>query len=136
MGYETNDKVVFKFNGEFQVGVVTGKSKTKDGKVGYYIRSEIGSGYSLVPVDVKRRKPRPDYPIIDSSMTAAWNKAVDNGDAKKTNLFAKDKVGHTRWNFADDIIEKGLRFDGEGGKMGHLEKKNDFVFPTQGPRSF
>ncbi len=136
MGYETNDKVVFKFNGEFQVGVVTGKSKTKDGKVGYYIRSEIGSGYSLVPVDVKRRKPRPDYPIIDSSMTAAWNKAVDNGDAKKTNLFAKDNVGHTRWNFADDIIEKGLRFDGEGGKMGHLEKKNDFVFPTQGPRSF
>ena len=136
MKYETNDKVVFKYLGEFQVGVVTGKSKTKDGVIGYYVRSERGSAYSLVPVDIKRRKPRPDYPIIDSAMTAAWNKAVEKGDAKKTNLFAKDNLGHTRHNYADDIVEKGLRFDGEGGQMGHMEKKNDFVFPTQGPRSF
>ena len=136
MSYETNDKVVFKYKGEYQVGVITGKSKNKDNKIGYYIRSEKGSGYSLVPVDIKRRKPRPDYPIIDSAMTAAFNKAVEAGEAKATNLFAKDNVGHTRWNFAADIIEKGLRFDGEGGKMGHMEKKNDFVFPTQGPRSF
>jgi len=133
MGYETNDKVVFKFNDEFQVGVVTGKSKTKDNIVGYYVRSERGSAYSLVPVDVKRRKPRPDYPIIDSAMTAAFNKAVEKGDSKSTNLFAKDNWGHTRHNYADDI---DLNFDGEGGKMGQLEKKNDFIFPTQGPRSF
>ena len=117
-------------------GTIPGKSKTKDSIVGYYIRSEKGSGYSLVPVDKKRRKGTPDYPVIDSAMTAAFNKAVDKGDAKKTNLFAKDNWGHSRWNFSDDIIEKGLRFDGEGGKMGHLEKKNNFVFPTQGPRSF
>ena len=96
MSYETNDKVVFKFNDEFQVGVVTGKSKTKDNVVGYYVRSERGSAYSLVPVDVKRRKPRPDYPIIDSAMTAAFNKAVEKGDSKSTNLFAKD-------NFKDII---------------------------------
>ena len=136
MVYETNDKVIFKYKGEFQVGVITGKSKTKDNVTGYYVRSERGSAYSLVPVDIKRRKPRPDYPIIDSAMTAAWNKAVENGDAKKTNLFAKDNLGHTRHNYADDIIEKGLRFDGEEGKMGHMEKRNDFTFPTQGPRSF
>jgi hypothetical protein len=128
--------MVFKYKGAYEVGVITGKSKTKDNVTGYYIRSEKGSGYSLVPVDIKRRKPRPDYPIIDSAMTAAFNKAVEAGEAKKTNLFAKDGVGHTRHNYADDIIEKGLRFDGEGGKMGHMEKKNDFVFPTQGPRSF
>ena len=111
MRYETNDKVVFKYQGEYQVGVITGKSKTKDDKVGYYVRSEKGSGYSLVPVDIKRRKPRPDYPIIDSAMTAAFNKAVEAGEAKATNLFAKDNVGHTRHNYADDIIEKGLRYE-------------------------
>jgi len=136
MRYETNDKVVFKFNGEFQVGVVTGKSKTKDNVIGYYVRSEKGSAYSLVPVDIKRRKPRPDYPIISSTMTAAFNKAVEEGTTKKTNLFAKENVGHTRWNYSDEVISQGLRFDGEQGLMGHMEKKNDFIFPTQGPRSF
>ena len=133
MRYETNDKVVFKYQGEYQVGVITGKSKTKDNVIGYYVRSERCSAYSLVPVDIKRRKPRPDYPIIDSAMTAAWNKAVEKGDAKKTNLFAKEGWGHTRANFSENI---NLRFDGDGGKMGHIEKRNDFVFPTQGPRSF
>ena len=88
MSYETNDKVVFKFKGAYEVGVITGKSKTIDSIVGYYIRSEKGSGYSLVPVDKKRRKGNPDYPVIDSAMTAAWNKAHDNGDVTKTNLFA------------------------------------------------
>tara|TARA_R100000664_G_C2697366_1_gene99079 strand:+ start:96 stop:503 length:408 start_codon:yes stop_codon:yes gene_type:complete len=135
MGYETNDKVILKYKGEFQVGVVTSKSKTKDSKVAYYVRSEKGSAYSLVPVDKKRRKGY-DYPVIDSAMTAAWNKAVETGDATKTNLFAKDGVGHTRHNYADNIIEEGLKFDGEGGKMGQMEKRNDFIIPTQGPRSF
>jgi hypothetical protein len=137
MGYETNDKVIFKYKGAYEVGVVTGKSNLKDNKgIGYYVRSEKGSGYSLVPVDKKRRKGCPDYPVISSAMTDAWNKAVENGEATKTNLFAKDNLGHTRWNFSDDIVQKGLRFDGESGKMGHMEKRNDFVFPTQGPRSF
>jgi len=133
MSYETNDKVVFKFKGIYEVGVVTGKSKTKDNVIGYHVRSEKGSAYSLVPVDIKRRKPRPDYPIIDSAMTMAFNKAVEKGDAKGTNMIAKDNWGHTRNNYADNI---DLHFDGEGGKMGQLEKKNDFIFPTQGPRSF
>ena len=135
MRYETNDKVIFKYKGAYEVGVITGKSNLKDNKgVGYYIRSEKGSGYSLVPVDIKRRKPRPDYPIIDSAMTAAWNKAVEAGDAKKTNLFAKDNVGHTRANYNPNIK---LHFDGEASfDIGHMERHNDFVFPVQGPRSF
>ena len=133
--YNVNDKVVFKHKGEYQVGVVTGASKTKDSITGYYVRSERGSAYSLVPVDKKRRKGY-DYAVIDSAMTAAWNKAVENGDATKTNLYAKENVGHTRHNYSDNIIAKGLRFDGEGGNMGHMEKRNDFVFPTVGPRSF
>jgi|TARA_R100001015_G_C4495637_1_gene71800 hypothetical protein len=132
MRYETNDKVIFKYKGEFQVGVITGKSKSKDSIVGYYIRSEKGSAYSLVPVDKKRRKGY-DYAVIDSAMTAAWNKAVEKGEAKETNLFAKDGWGHTRANFDPSIK---LRFDGEKGDMGHIEKRNDFIFPTQGPRSF
>jgi hypothetical protein len=128
--------VVFKYKGAYEVGVITGKSKTKDSIVGYYVRSEKGSGYSLVPVDKKRRKGNPDYPVIDSAMTAAWNNAVDKGEATKTNLFAKDGVGHTRHNYSDKIVSEGLRFDGEGGGMGHMEKRNDFIFPTIGPRSF
>ena len=134
--YEVNDKVVFQFNNVNELAVVTNVRRHKNTVTGYDIRSEKGSGYSLVPVDKKRRKGCPDYPVIDSAMTAAWNDAVEKGDATKTNLFAKDNLGHTRHNYADDIVEKGLRFDGEGGEMGHMEKKNDFVFPTQGPRSF
>ena len=132
MRYETNDKVIFKYKGEFQVGVITGKAKSKDSIIGYYVRSERGSAYSLVPVDKKRKKGY-DYPVIDSAMTVAWNRAVEKGEAKATNLFAKDNWGHTRANYNPSI---NLRFDGDGGGMGHLEKKNDFVFPTQGPRSF
>ena len=132
MGYETNDKVIFKYKGEFQVGVITGKSKSKDSVTGYYIRSERGSAYSLVPVDKKRRKGY-DYAVIDSAMTAAWNKAVEKGEAKETNLFAKDGWGHTRANYNPDI---NLRMDGELQDIGHIEKRNDFIFPTQGPRSF
>ena len=134
MSYETNDKVVFKYKGAYEVGVITGKSQTKDNVVGYYIRSEKGSGYSLVPVDKKRRKGTPDYPVIDSAMTDAFNRAVEKGEAKETNLFAKDNIGHTRANYASNIK---LNFDGEGATaMGHIEKRNDFVFPVQGPRSF
>ena len=133
MGYETNDKVVFKYKGAFEVGVVTGKSKTKDNIVGYYVRSEKGSAYSSVPVDKKRRKGTPDYPVIDSTMTTSWNKAAEKGSITETNLFAKENIGHTRANFAKDIE---LKFDGDTVAMGQMEKKNDFIFPTQGPRSF
>jgi len=134
--FDTNDKVVFKYKGAYEIGVVTGRGSDKDNKTSYYIRSEKGSGYSLVPVDKKRRKNQPDYPVIDSTMTEAWNKALEKKEVTDTKLFAKDGLGHTRANFASDIIEKGLRFDGEQGMMGHLEKRNNFVFPAIGPRSF
>jgi len=136
MRYETNDKVIFKYKDAFEVGVITGVKTDKDNGISYYIRSEKGSGFTLVPVDKKRRKNCPDYPVIDSVMTTAWNKAVEKEETPGTNLFAKDGVGHTRGNYADDIIKKGLKFDGEGGKMGQLEKRNNFTFPAIGPRSF
>ena len=131
--YDVNDKVVFQFNDVNELAVVTNVRRHKNTVTGYDIRSEKGSGYSLVPVDKRRRKGTPDYPVIDSAMTVVWNKAVEKGEAKETNLFAKEGWGHTRANFSENI---NLRFDGDGGGMGHLEKKNDFVFPTQGPRSF
>ena len=133
MKYEINDKVLLKYKGEYQVGVITGASRTKDSVVGYFVRAENGSAYSIVPVDKKRRKGY-DFPVIDSAMTAAWNNAVEKGDATPTNLFAKENVGHTRANYAPNIQ---LYFDGEGNHdIGHMEKRNDFVFPVQGPRSF
>ena len=138
MRYEVNDKVIFQTNGKNQVGVITNR-RTTDNKVYYDLRSESGTGFVLVPVDKAKNKYSKSYAMIDSQLTTAWNKAVEKGDATKTNLFAKDNLGHTRHNYSDNIIdnlEKGLRFDGEGGKMGHMEKKNNFVFPTQGPRSF
>ena len=36
MSYETNDKVIFKYKGEFQVGVITGKSNLKDNKLSFF----------------------------------------------------------------------------------------------------
>ena len=39
--------------------------------------------------DWEETKKSPDYPVIDSAITDAWNKAVEKGDATKTNLFAK-----------------------------------------------
>jgi len=138
--YEINDKVIFRTNGKLpngklQVGVITNR-RSADKKTYYDLRSEAGQGFVLVPVDKARNKYSDSYAVIDSKMTESWNKAADAGDVTPTRLFAKDGVGHTRHNYADDIIEKGLRFDGEGKSMGHMEKKNDFVFPTQGPRSF
>tara|TARA_Y100000593_G_scaffold94802_1_gene196216 strand:- start:599 stop:1003 length:405 start_codon:yes stop_codon:yes gene_type:complete len=131
--YEVNDKVVFQTNGINQIGVVTNR-RTSDNKTYYDIRSEAGTGFVLVPVDKAKNKYSKSYAIIDSQLTDAWNKAVDKGEATGTNLFAKEGLGHTRGNY-----KKGtpLYFDGEhNGLMGQMEKRNDFIFPTQGPRSF
>jgi hypothetical protein len=136
--YEINDKVIFRTNGKLpngklQVGVITNR-RSADKKTYYDLRSEAGQGFVLVPVDKARNKYSDSYAVIDSKMTESWNKAADAGDVTPTRLFAKDGVGHTRGNFADNI---DLYFDGEnGGVMGQMEKRNDFIFPTQGPRSF
>tara|TARA_R110001592_G_scaffold356459_1_gene658460 strand:- start:1437 stop:1865 length:429 start_codon:yes stop_codon:yes gene_type:complete len=134
--YEVNDKVVFKTMGVPAVGVIT-NVRTADRKTFYDLRSEAGSGYLLVPVDKAKNKYSESYAIIDSKLTASWNAAVDAGDCTPTRLFAKEGVGHTRANYADHIE---LWFDGENTQpnisVQQMEKRNDFVFPTQGPRSF
>tara|TARA_Y100001937_G_scaffold96782_1_gene131639 strand:+ start:1251 stop:1652 length:402 start_codon:yes stop_codon:yes gene_type:complete len=133
MGYNVNDKVVFRTQGTNQIGVITNKKKS-DNKIYYDIRSEAGSGYVLVPIDKARNKGSKNYAIIDSNLTKIWNESVANEESEPTNLFAKEGFGHTRANYPKGTV---LNFDGDNqGKMGQMEKKNDFIFPTQGPRSF
>ena len=133
MGYQINDKVVFQTNGVNQVGVITNK-RLSDGKTYYDLRSEAGSGFVLVPVDKAKNKYSKSYAMIDSKLTDVFNASVDAGETEPTNLFAKEGFGHTRGNFTKGTP---LYFDGEhNGKMGQMEKRNDFIFPTQGPRSF
>ena len=134
--YEIDDKVVFKTQGVAQVGVIT-NVRGVDKKVFYDLRSEKGQGFLLVPVDKAKNKYSESYAIIDSNLTDIWNAAADTGDVAPTKLFAKDGVGHTRANYAENIE---LWFDGENVSpnvsVQQIEKRNDFVFPTQGPRSY
>jgi len=131
--YEVNDRVVFRFNDVNEVAVVTNVRRHKKTVVGYDIRSEKGSGYIIVQVDAnlttRQRNKRVEYPLIDANLTANWV-----GSDSETNLFAKENLGHTRQNFPKGMP---LFLDGEGpGKVQHFEKRNDFLFPTQGPRSY
>ena len=131
--YEVNDRVVFRFNDVNEVAVVTNVRRHKKTVVGYDIRSEKGSGYVIVQVDAnlttRQRNKRVEYPLIDANLTANWV-----GSDSETNLFAKENLGHTRQNFPKGMP---LFLDGEGpGKVQHFEKRNDFLFPTQGPRSY
>ena len=133
MRYEINDKVVFRTNGTNQVGVITNR-RVADKKTYYDLRSEAGSGFVLVPVDKARNKYSESYALIDSKLTEVFNSSVEAGETEPANLFAKEGFGHTRGNFTKGTP---LYFDGEhNGMMGQMEKRNDFIFPTQGPRSF
>jgi len=131
--YEVNDRVVFRFNDINEVAVVTNVRRHKKTITGYDIRSEKGSGYVIVQVDAnlttRQRNKRVEYPLIDANLTANWV-----GSDSETNLFAKENLGHTRQNFPKGMP---LFLDGEGpGLVQHFEKRNDFLFPTQGPRSY
>jgi len=131
--YEVNDRVVFRFNDVNEVAVVTNVRRHKNTITGYDIRSEKGSGYIIVQVDAnlttRQRNKRVEYPLIDANLTANWI-----GSDSETNLFAKENLGHTRQNFPKGMP---LFLDGEGpGGVQHFEKRNDFLFPTQGPRSY
>jgi len=131
--YEVNDKVVVKVNGTNQVGVITNR-RIADKKTYYDLRTEDTRGFVLVPVDKARNKWAATYAVIDSKLTEVFNGAVEAGDCEPTNLFAKEGFGHTRGNFTKGTP---LYFDGEhNGNIGQMEKRNDFIFPTQGPRSF
>jgi len=130
--YEINDKVVFRYDGKNEIGVITNIRYLKKKLKGYDIRSEKGSGYIIVPVDKPQNKYAKSYPIIDSKLTEAWI-----GSDSSTNLFAHENNGHTRANYSKNIP---LHIDGEKSDDGQfvqqIEKYNDFIFPTIGPRSY
>ena len=101
------------------------------------MRSEAGSAFVLVPVDKAKNKSSESYAIIDSKLTASWIAALEEEKVTPTRLYAKNGVGHTRANYAGDIE---LWFDGENttpySLVQHMERSNDLIFKTQGPRSF
>ena len=134
--YEIDDKVVFKTQGVPQIGVITNRRKN-EGMIYYDLRSEKGGGFLLVSIDKGKNKFSEAYAVIDSELTAAWNGALEAEAVTPTRLFAKDGVGHTRANYAGDIE---LWFDGENttpySLVQHMERNNDLIFKTQGPRSF
>ena len=132
--YHAGDKVVVRttnWNGEskLQVALVTNVNPAgKMNKRNYDVRTEAGSGLIQIGVDDKKSNM-----TIVSSITDAW---IANGGTN--NMYIHKKHGHTRANFSKDIK---LRADGEEMKaddtiLGHYEKHNNFIFPTQGPRSF
>ena len=136
MRYEVDDKVVVKIQHVPQIGVIT-NVRTADKKKYYDLRTEAGQGYVLVSIDKCKNKFSEAYAVIDSKLTASWNAALDGGEVTPTRLYAKDGVGHTRANYAPDIE---LWFDGENttpySMVQHMERNNDYIFKTQGPRSF
>ncbi len=133
--YHAGDKVVVRTNyfksdeSKLQVALVTNVNPSgKMNKRTYDVRTEAGSGMIMIGVDDKKSNQ-----TIVSSITDAW---LANGGSN--NMYIHKKHGHTRANYASDIK---LRADGEDMKandtsLGHYEKYNNFVFPTQGPRSF
>tara|TARA_R100000005_G_C4903151_1_gene144364 strand:+ start:40 stop:459 length:420 start_codon:yes stop_codon:yes gene_type:complete len=134
VNYHVGDKVVVRtrtWSGEekLQVAMVTHvRYATQLTKKTYDLRSEAGTALTYTGVDEKKSNQ-----TIVSSITDAW---IANGGTN--NMYIHKKHGHTRANFASNIK---LRADGEDMDsdslvLGHFEKHNDFVFPTQGPRSF
>ena len=115
----------------------------------YDMRTEGGSGYIYVPVDGKKKCKQ----YIDSLLTDSW---IAGGGSN--NMWIHKRDGHTRANYSENVE---LRYDGQSSKVktevvkvdepkidetkfkgmpplivGQFEKYNNFVFPTQGPRSF
>ena len=132
--YHAGDKVVVRtkdWNGETKLQVALVTNVNPAGKMNsrsYDVRTEAGSGMIQIGVDNLKSTQ-----TIVSSVTEAW---IANGGTN--NMHIHKKHGHTRANFSKDIK---LRADGEEMKaddtiLGHYEKHNNFIFPTQGPRSF
>jgi hypothetical protein len=132
--YHAGDKVVVRtkdWNGntKLQVALVTNVNPAgKMNKRSYDVRTEAGSGLIQIGIDDKKSNM-----TIISSVTDAW---IANGGTN--NMYIHKKHGHTRANFASDIKLRadGQEMDSESSILGHFEKYNNFVFPTQGPRSF
>ena len=132
--YHPGDKVVVRTRTwagveKLQVAMITHvRYATNLTKKTYDLRSEAGTALTYTGVDEKKSNQ-----TIISSITEGW---IANGGTN--NMWIHKRDGHTRCNYAKDIK---LRADGKGSKsgnllIGHFEKHNDFVFPTQGPRSF
>ena len=134
VNYRVGDKVVVRtrtWSGEekLQVAMVTHvRYATQLTKKTYDLRSEAGTALTYTGVD----EPKSNQTIV-SSITDAW---IANGGTN--NMYIHKKHGHTRANFASNIKLRadGEDMDSDSLTLGHFEKYNDFVFPTQGPRSF
>ena len=134
VNYHVGDKVVVRtrtWSGEekLQVAMITNvRYATNLTKKTYDLRSEAGTALTYTGVDEKKSNQ-----TIVSSITDAW---IANGGTN--NMYIHKKHGHTRANFASNIKLRadGEDMDSESLVLGHFEKHNDFVFPTQGPRSF
>jgi len=118
-------------NVKYEVGMVTNvRYATQLTKKTYDIRTEAGTALIYTGVDEPKSKQ-----TIVSSVTDAW---IENGGSN--NMWIHKRDGHTRSNYSKNIK---LRYDGQSNEsqdsvllVGQFEKYNDFVFPTQGPRSF
>tara|TARA_A100001201_G_scaffold92972_1_gene80929 strand:+ start:250 stop:678 length:429 start_codon:yes stop_codon:yes gene_type:complete len=133
--YRMGDLVVVKStdwnkNVKYEVGMITNvRYATQLTKKTYDIRTEAGTALIYTSVDEPKSKQ-----TIVSSVTDAW---IENGGSN--NMWIHKRDGHTRANYSKDIK---LRYDGQSQEqegqliVGQFEKYNDFVFPTQGPRSF
>jgi len=136
VNYHMGDLVVVKStdwdkNVKYEVGMVTNvRYATQLTKKTYDIRTEAGTALIYTGVDEPKSKQ-----TIVSSVTDAW---IENGGSN--NMWIHKRDGHTRSNYSKNIK---LRYDGQSNEsqdsvllVGQFEKYNDFVFPTQGPRSF
>ena len=137
VNYQVKDLVVVKTLGwnneepKYEVGMVTNiRYATQLTQKTYDIRTESGTALILTSVDEPKSKQ-----TIVSSVTKAW---LENGGTN--NMWIHKRDGHTRANYSKNVK---LRYDGQSTEekgsillVGQFEKYNDFVFPTQGPRSF
>ena len=135
--YHVKDLVVVKTLGwdkndvKYEVGMITNvRYATQLTKKTYDIRTEAGTALIYTSVDEPKSRQ-----TIASSVTEAW---IANGGSN--NMWIHNRDGHTRANYSENVK---LRYDGQANDskdslllVGQFEKHNDFVFPTQGPRSF
>jgi hypothetical protein len=118
---------------KYEIAMITNKRyATVLSPTTYDMRTEGGSGLIMVTVD----NPKSKYTIM-SSVTKAW---LENGGTN--NMWIHNRDGHTRSNYALDVELSG---DGEPSvdpeaaawmKVGQFEKCGNFLFPTQGARSY
>ena len=136
VNYHVKDLVVvrnidFDGNVKYEVGMITNiHYATQLTKKTYDIRTEAGTALLYTGIDEKKSNQ-----TIVSSITEAW---LENGGTN--NMWIHKRDGHTRANYSNNVK---LRYDGQTTEekgsvllVGQFEKYNNFVFPTQGPRSF